>query len=137
MNRFDLQRLSVIRLAEARSLLAAGHPSGAYYLAGYAVECALKARIASFTQQYDFPDKGKAQEAFTHRFEQLIGTAGLQSELKLELQQEPDFATFWEVAINWRETGRYKEYSRPQAEEFLTALDDQDHGVLSWLKRYW
>ena len=46
MNRTDLQQPALTRLAEAKALLAAGFPAGAYYLAGYAVECALKACIA-------------------------------------------------------------------------------------------
>jgi len=43
MNRVDLQQLAELRLKESKALFAAGFPEGAYYLAGYAVECALKA----------------------------------------------------------------------------------------------
>ena len=57
MNRKDLQRLTRLRLAEARVLLAAAKYDGAYYLAGYAVECALKACIAKQIKRFDFPDK--------------------------------------------------------------------------------
>jgi hypothetical protein len=46
MDRKDLQSLSRWRLLEARALLRAGLPNGAYYLAGYSIECALKACIA-------------------------------------------------------------------------------------------
>lgn len=46
MNRSDFQDLAQIRLAEAAALLQAERFDGAYYLAGYAVECALKACIA-------------------------------------------------------------------------------------------
>jgi len=42
VNRKDLQNLARMRLAEANALLTAGLPDGAYYLAGYAVECALR-----------------------------------------------------------------------------------------------
>ena len=38
VNRKDLRLLARTRLAEAKTLLGAGHPDGAYYLAGYAVE---------------------------------------------------------------------------------------------------
>jgi hypothetical protein len=41
MNRADLQQIAELRLQEARTLLTGGFPDGAYYLAGYAVECAL------------------------------------------------------------------------------------------------
>jgi HEPN domain-containing protein len=47
MHRNDLMRLSRLRIREARVLLEAGEFPGAYYLAGYAVECALKACVAS------------------------------------------------------------------------------------------
>lgn len=44
-------------------LLTAGMPEGAYYLAGYAVECALKSCIARRTQEHDFPDKKLANDS--------------------------------------------------------------------------
>ena len=46
LSRKELQALSGIRLREARALARLGMNDGAYYLAGYAVECALKACIA-------------------------------------------------------------------------------------------
>jgi hypothetical protein len=49
MNRAEFQKLSDLRLHESKALLTAGLPQGAYYLAGYAVECALKACIAKRT----------------------------------------------------------------------------------------
>jgi hypothetical protein len=39
ITRADFQQLSESRLEEAATLLANGHAAGAYYLAGYAVEC--------------------------------------------------------------------------------------------------
>lgn len=56
MNRSDIQILADIRVGEAKALLDLGHWPGAYYLAGYAVECALKACIAKLTKADDFPD---------------------------------------------------------------------------------
>lgn len=57
MNREDFQRVSEIRLRESRALLAAGFPEGAYYLAGYAVECALKACIGTQNEGACFSGK--------------------------------------------------------------------------------
>jgi len=51
VDRKDLQTLSTIRLKEATALLKAGLFDGSYYLAGYSVECALKACIAPGTQR--------------------------------------------------------------------------------------
>jgi hypothetical protein len=42
VTRADFQKLADMRIKEAGILLAAGEFDGAYYLAGYAVECALK-----------------------------------------------------------------------------------------------
>ncbi len=75
MNRADLQKLSNIRIREAKILFSAGEYSGAYYLAGYAVECALKACIAKSVQRYDFPDKSLAQKSFVHDLGDLLRLA--------------------------------------------------------------
>ena len=69
MNKTDLEQLADLRLAEAVALLGLTPPmpDGAYYLAGYAVECALKACIAKLTDRHDFPDKNFAAKCFTHK----------------------------------------------------------------------
>ncbi len=67
MNRSDLQRLALVRLDEAKALLDAGYWDGAYYLAGYVVECALKARIARQVQRYDFPDSNLAEKVHVRK----------------------------------------------------------------------
>jgi hypothetical protein len=54
-NRTTFQQLAEARIGEAKLLLANGHPSGAYYLAGYAVEYALKARIAEEFHEGEIP----------------------------------------------------------------------------------
>jgi hypothetical protein len=45
MNRAQLRQLAEDRVLDAACLLAGGRWAGAYYLAGYAVECGLKACI--------------------------------------------------------------------------------------------
>ena len=57
VDRKELQDLSKIRLREAAALLQLGLFDGAFYLAGYAVECGLKACIAKGTRRGEFPDK--------------------------------------------------------------------------------
>jgi hypothetical protein len=82
MDRKDLRALSRVRLSEARALLKAGLPDGAYYLAGYAVECALKACIAKETQRYEFPEKKRVNASYTHNLEELVRVAELQDGLQ-------------------------------------------------------
>lgn len=70
--------MSEVRLAETKSLLKGRHYDGAYYLAGYVVECGLKACIAKKTKRYDFPNKRIAIDSYTHDLNQLVRVAGLQ-----------------------------------------------------------
>ena len=58
VTRSEFQELAEQRLVEAKALLDQGQWDGAYYLAGYAVELALKACIIKTLMATDaFPDK--------------------------------------------------------------------------------
>jgi HEPN domain-containing protein len=80
VNRKELRALAATRLKEAKILLGAGCPDGAYYLAGYAVECALKACIAKQTQRHDFPEKQIVIDSHTHDLTKLLDPAGRHSQ---------------------------------------------------------
>ena len=69
MNRTDLQRIAVAHLEAARSLLESRHWGPAYYLAGYSVECGLKACIAHQVLEHDFPDRQTVNDSYTHDLE--------------------------------------------------------------------
>ena len=75
LNRTDLQQLAEDRVIDAKVLLDAGRWSGAYYVAGYAIECALKSCLAKRTNLHDFPDRALAQKAFTHDLQELLESA--------------------------------------------------------------
>jgi hypothetical protein len=96
MNRADFQRLSDLRLQESKALLAAGLPEGAYYLAGYSVECALKACVAKRTNQFDFPpDRKQIEDIYTHDLSRLVIAAGLSAELKNLMDGDPPSVLDW------------------------------------------
>ena len=137
MNRKDFQALARVRLNEARALFAAGCFDGAYYLAGYVVECSLKAVIAKATNRHDFPDKKRALESHTHNFLSLIRVAELEDELKEEAQTDPEFGKCWEVVLGWSETVRYSTSTSEKAEKMVRAVSNPNHGVLKWLRRFW
>lgn len=137
MNRRDLQILSAIRLAEANALLAAGFPDGAYYLAGYAVECALKACIAKGTQRYDFPDKKSVDASHTHNLRDLIKVANLELARLEEARTDPDFRNDWDLAQQWSEHSRYRRHDAEMAEALLKAVTGRKHGVIPRIKRHW
>jgi len=77
VNRTDLQNLANERIAEAKILLDAGKWSGAYYLAGYAVEFGLKACIAKLMKSEEFPDKNFSAKCWVHDIEPLVDLARL------------------------------------------------------------
>src|SRR6266496_3045339 len=108
MNRGDFQQLARIRIREAKVLLDSGNYEGAYYLAGYAVECALKACIAKQTKRYDFPDKRLANAIHTHNLTTLVEFAGLEADLRNNAQMHKAFEDNWKVVKDWSETTRYR-----------------------------
>lgn len=126
-----------MRLREARALLDAGHSAGAYYLTGYAVECALKACVAKQVKRCDFPDKDLANKAFTHNLEQLVRVAGLEREFEADRNAEPHLAVNWAIAKDWSENARYDTgISETQARDLYSAVAGTN-GVLPWVRRRW
>jgi HEPN domain-containing protein len=121
VDRKDLQELSRVRLKEATALLKLGLCDGAYYLAGYAVECALKACIAKGTQRYEFPDKKKADSSYTHKLRELIVVAGLEKALRERVDKDPEFRRNWLAVEPWSEQSRYQRHS-PEAAQKLLAI---------------
>jgi hypothetical protein len=138
MNRADSQQLTELRLKEVRLLLDAGCFEGAYYLAGYAIEFALKSCIAKKTNQYDFPDKKLVGQIYTHDPVGLLKAAGLETELQNEAKSNKDFQRSWAQVVNWSEEARY-ETTRTQtaANDLWAAIADDRNGILQWLKKRW
>lgn len=138
MNRDDFTRLSLLRLEEARTLFKGDLYNGAYYLAGYAVECALKACFAKQTQQFDFPDKEKTAKVYTHKLLALVMVSGLQSNLEEEKENNNDFKKNWDLATRWDESARYShKYTKQEASELIEAITNPKNGVMQWLEKYW
>jgi HEPN domain-containing protein len=137
VDRKELQDLSRIRLKEARALLQAGLYDGAYYLAGYAVECALKACIAKRTRRSEFPDRGTVNASHTHNLQELVRVAGLEGALRNQASLDPKFEKSWDATKAWSEQSRYRRNRRESAEVLLEAVGDNRHGVIAWSKLHW
>lgn len=137
MDRWKFQKASQMKLDEARTLLQAGHYAGAYYLLGYAVECALKACLTIQVKQYDFPDKKPANEAHTHDLDKLKKIAGLDYSFSEELNTNRVFENNWAVVKDWNESSRYDTgIDKLQAKDFFSACLDEE-GILEWIKKRW
>ena len=140
MNRGDFQKLAELRIREAKLLLDSKHYEGAYYLAGYAVECALKACIAKKTMRYDFPPNKNiiGEFYYTHDLEKLVNRADLRGALKDKGDSDLEFKTNWGHVKNWKEDSRYDaKIDKKRAGDLYSAITNKDHGVLSWLRKFW
>ena len=137
MNRSDFQRLADTRIRDAVALIEVRRYAGAYYLAGYAVECGLKACVAKQTQRYEFPDRGLANKTYTHNVKTLVEAAGLETQRDTDAEHDPDFGSNWAVVKDWTEQSRYETKSRSDATDLLNAITDPAHGVMQWLHRHW
>ena len=137
MNRNDLKLVANVRLKEAKALLNKKYYDGAYYLTGYAVECALKSCIAKKTKRHDFPDRKLVLDSYTHDLTQLIKVSGLKAALDLETSRDRDFDVNWAIVKDWSEASRHERHDAATAKRIYAAVENNKHGVLRWLQRHW
>lgn len=125
-------------MKEANALIKAGFHSGAYYLAGYSVECALKACIARQTQRYDFPDKKLVAKAWTHDLGKLLDLAGLTRDFEKEIVEQPRLGLNWAVVKNWKVEHRYShDTAKGELKAIYYACVSRKYGVLTWITKRW
>ena len=137
VNRRELQTLADIRLREARVLLRARQFSGAYYLAGYALECALKDCIAKQSRRYEFPDKKIVNESWTHDLKKLAAIAGLERPCLQRSNSDAIFRRNWDVGTRWTPESRYGKTHKADCRLFLDAIMEENHGLLPWIEAFW
>lgn len=125
------------RLKEAEVLLAAGEWSGAYYLAGYAVECGLKACILKSVKKFHMPNKDMINKAWSHDLTALLKEANLTATQQIDAGIDPLFGRYWAVVKDWTEASRYETKSEQDAKELVKAVGARRSGVMSWVKTHW
>jgi HEPN domain-containing protein len=137
LNRKDFRILASMRAKEARTLLLDGKQEGAYYLAGYSVECALKACVAKKTKKSEFPPSPEQarQSYYTHDLSVLLKTAGLDQQLEREMQINRALANNWNTVKLWVEASRYQ-HAGLNGSDLYKAISGRN-GVFRWIKRYW
>ena len=133
----DLETLSDARLADAQLLFHDRRFSGAYYLAGYSVELAIKACIAGVFQANVIPDRAFVNAVYSHRLDELLGIAGLKTKLADDSKNDAMLSAAWGIASKWNEASRYEIRDQFAAASIINAIADQTHGVLQWVKRHW
>jgi hypothetical protein len=134
--RRDFKILAELRSEEARILLGKGKQQGVYYLAGYAVECALKACIAKKTKRFEFPAKVEyIRKLYTHELDKLLSLAGLDAQLNKDVGANKVFGANWSTVKDWTEESRYRT-SGLNGKDMYNAVAGPD-GVLPWIKLRW
>lgn len=130
-SRSDFERLMDLRL-EAKWLLDQQDWDGAYYMAGYAVEFALKIRIIAQLMRSDsFPDKKLAENFYKHELTLLRRLAGLDDEMDKDAVVSPQ----WDIVKDWTEQARYVlGKTEPEARNLCDAIEK---GVVPWIKARW
>jgi HEPN domain-containing protein len=131
----DFQMLADKRVREAVVLLNAKEWDGAYYLAGYAAECALKACIIKRLNASDaWPAKRFTEDCYKHELPLLLRLADLET----EMTAAGPVLVRWVQVKDWSEQSRY-ELGKTEivAKEFIEAVVDTAEGVLPWLKARW
>ena len=103
-------------------LLQAKRFDGAFYLGGYAVEVALKARICRTLRWTGFPDAASEfqglQSLKTHDLEILLRLSGVEARVKATRLEE------WSACSRWRPEKRYQpvgSHTVQQATELVMA----------------
>jgi hypothetical protein len=139
LNRAELQQLAEDRVLDSKALLDAQRWSGAYYLAGYAMECGLKACVIAFIERTGeiFRDREFSKKCFTHKPMELIGVADLLEFHNESLKTSPGFAGFWGVAKAWTEASRYQQKTESEARDLYEAVTSDPDGVLPWIRTHW
>jgi hypothetical protein len=136
LTRRDFQRLAELRVREAAALIRTRNPSGAYYLSGYAIECALKACIAKRARRHEFPLKADyVRRLYTHNLEELLRLAELEVQLETEMRTNTSLATNWGIVKSWSEESRYR-LTGLNGKDLNNAVSASD-GVLAWIKQRW
>ncbi len=103
------------RLKDAESLVAARRYDGAIYVAGYAVELHLKARICQTLKWKDFPESRKEFQGLTsfktHDLDILLRLSGREERIKI-----PYFAE-WSAVAQWNPEARYRPLGTARASD--------------------
>lgn len=122
-------------------------------MAGYAIECALKACIAKRTRQFDFPDKKLVEKSYSHDLERLLDAAELTAEMQSAVRNNQQMEINWSLTTQWSESSRY-ELARDKtiygglgssnepdnffvARMLVKAIESEEGGILPWIKLYW
>ncbi len=138
LNRNALRTLAASRLEEARVLLENKLWTGAYYMTGLAVECALKSCLASAVKEHDFPDKRFVNDMYDHDLEKLFKLNGaLWAALQADMKTDAKLNVNWSTVKDWDDDKRYDIVEELEAKGLYEASTEAGSGVMQWIRGRW
>lgn len=137
-NRDNLKMVALTRRREAKYLLDNKLYDGAFYLAGYSIECALKACIAKKTERYDFSDLETVRNSWDHNLRNLFKISELWPDFQKAMKKNKALEVNWSTVKDWNVASRYESSTpRKKAIDMYKACTSRQNGVLSWIKSKW
>ena len=143
----DILDIALSRLKESELLLQFGFYDGAFYLAGYRVELALKAQICQLLNLPNLfgdgddkhPDlKDSDIKPFkTHNLKTLLLFSGKGQTFSIDKRKNKELGRNWNIVSNeWTEKCRYLPCGTKQKSDTLTLINAINHpqnGILTWI----
>jgi HEPN domain-containing protein len=140
MDRVQWQQLAERWLTDAETLLDNHRWSAAYYVAGYAVECGLKAcvlvRVVT-EPKVIFDIKKFSESCWTHNLLELVKLAGLEATRAADIAANLVLRNHWQITKDWNEKVRYQTVSHQKAKKLYRAITDTTNGVMQWIRAHW
>lgn len=134
----DIRNLADLRIVEAENLNNVGYPDGAFYLAGYAVELYLKAKICenlnlpTFYTQYA-PKTDLSKTFLIHNLDRLILLSGLLPKFEAEKANDPVFTGHCVNIERWSEKSRYDDQGTHNLQQTTIFLESVKF-ITQWIK---
>jgi hypothetical protein len=137
VNRLQWQQLAERWIPDARAMLDAHRWSAAYYVAGYAIECALKSCILKrvvASAELIFEDRRFSEKCWTHSIEELVRLADLEAARAADIATNRTLGRNWLIVKDWNEKSRYETVTHHRAKKLFNAVADNVNGVMPWIR---
>jgi hypothetical protein len=150
-NPVEIRKLVMQRLHEAEILFSHGKSDGAFYLAGYAAELSLKAKICErlgipnlLDDSFSDPGETKGiheirRSIRTHNLLTLLILGGLKSRFDSEKATNVTLSTASSLLLSaWDEKARYKPCGHFQERDVARIIEllSDANGLLKWIERH-
>ena len=130
LNRKELRLLSRERLKDAKALRTQRRYHGAIYMAGYAVEIALKERICKTLQWKDFASFPSSPNLKIHNLDTLLIFSGVERHVKSRYLVE------WSIVQSWNPEQRYEIPASPPTDSMAGEMIAATTTLIGYLCTY-